>query len=91
MQATIAEPLEFGWQPDALNRWRAPGGEMEAVVTNDSWTKTAVVDYFRQTVEQALWREAAQHFAGGGLESGRPGFGPARRAVNYLNKHGPHA
>ena len=61
--------------PLTPNRWKAPGDELEAKITDEPWVSASVVDFFRKSVEQKLWEKASSHFAGKRLRGWAPGVG----------------
>ena len=48
----------------------------------------AICRFLEQSLIDGLWKKAASHFGGRGLEQGRPDFTPARKARRWLVKRG---
>ena len=78
----------LGCEPTTPSRWRTPDRRQIAIIDRDGAASGEVVHCFKQTVLDVLWREAANHFAGKGLEAGNPSFQGALVAKRILCRLG---
>ena len=73
--AVICLLLDIGWQPDGPWDWVSDVGE-RFCVPDDAWDSGEELDWgpfkvaFSQGLSRVLWRRAARHYCGGGLEAG---------------------
>ncbi len=92
--ATIAAVMHLGWKPAAPDLWivRGPGGETKATIRLDGKTNTRfqITAQAQADAQDILWKSAAKHAHGEGLEGGTPSFEPARRAICYFRRNGHH-
>ena len=94
VEATIAALMHLGWKPAAPDLWivRGPGGETKATIRLDgkTYTRFQITAQAQADAQDILWKSAAKHAHGKGLEGGTPSFEPARRAIRYFRRNGHH-
>ncbi len=83
--ATIATLLDIGWNPVAPDFWKAP--EWDWQLGDERFETPAFVASVARAVSGPLWREAAKHHGGGGLEKGGD-VSTLRKHIIWLNKKG---
>ena len=85
--ATINALLRAGWKPP-----RPDLREMENVdiveVNKQPFTRFQITARTHHDLQEEIWKKAAKHEHGKGLETGTPSFQAAREAIKYLKKHG---
>ncbi len=73
MQATIATLGQLGWAPCSPHQWLAPGRDAYADLNDKSENaQVLILDQVRESAQKAVWKTAAKHYLGGGLEEGAP-------------------
>ena len=91
ISAVIATLLDAGWQCPQATKWRRTSGD-----TYVAWSLAGVeadaatddlLDDLREDLQLQLWRKAAKHFCGTGLEDGADMTG-IRRDLRRLAKQG---
>ena len=89
LRATMATLLEQGWQPHHPAVWTAPCAKLEA---NNAESASAadleIAQHVRRAAEAKVWRQAAAHYRGEGLQHGTPSIKPLRNALAWLKKRG---
>ena len=91
MTATMKALLDNGWKIVKPDKWvRVIGNDEKelAKITENPHETRAVLRAFGQDVEFEIWRKAAKHYLGRGLENGPPSMEAARRAKKTLVKEG---
>ncbi len=87
MQATIATIGQLGWIPTAPDKWLDESRTQYADL-NDAAPEAGpqIVLAVRRSAQRAVWRKAAEHHLGRGLEEGVPSMEAARAAKKWLNR-----
>ncbi len=89
MQATIATLGQLGWSPVSPSRWLSPDKSTHADLEDDdpqaAWQIEQAVE---RSARRAVWKAAAAHHLGAGLEEGIPSFEPAKQARKWLTRRG---
>ena len=88
ISATIGILLEIGWKPSAPDQWTAPNGDRVNLSTTQPYTLVSMIGALQGQISESLWKDAAKHRFGSGLERGTPDFAMARKAKKYLIKKG---
>ena len=70
MGAVIATLVDLGWQPVWMDLWTSPSGECCKLDYGDPSLGYQFEQELKQHMVADLWRHAATHFDGAGLESG---------------------
>ena len=65
------------------------GGSLE--ISKNPFAKFAIIAKAQNDLQEQVWKDAANHEHGKGLESGIPSLQSARETVKYLRKHGFYA
>ena len=90
MTAIVKALLDNGWKIVKPDQWIRviDNDEKElAKITEKPQEMQAVVRAFGQDVEFEIWRKAAKHYLGRGLENGPPSMEAARRAkTTFINE-----
>ena len=78
ISATLTMLLDAEWDPRMTNVWVHPSRELvgKRVKLEDD---VSIVNSFKGTIKQKLWKKAAAHRGGGGLETGEPFFDVSRK------------
>ena len=87
MTATMKALLDNGWKIVKPDQWiRVIGNDEKELgkITEKPQETQAVVRAFGQDVETEIWKKAARHYLGRGLENGPPSMEAARRAKKHL-------
>ena len=94
IEATINVLLSIGWQPAHPDYWvteRVDGKATQWASLNKSgFTRFQIMTKATFDAQNIVWKNAAAHAYGEGLESGIPSFEPARRATRFLRSKGFH-
>ena len=85
ISATICTVWEIGWQPISPTRWLA--NEAMAYIDGPRFAKAQILGQAAKDLERKLWRDAAHHAHGEGLEEGGR-LGPTHRAKRELLEEG---
>jgi len=87
--ATIEALLEIGWKPIRPDFW---GIDETTSVKLDAqpFTRLQIIAKATNDLQRKVWKEAAKHQHGSGLEAGIPSFSAARKAIKYFRKNGLH-
>ncbi len=89
LQGTIAAMGQLGWVPAQPARWLAPDGATDAdLEETDGGAQNDVDEAIQFSAETAVWRTAASHFLGGGLEEGTPSLRAAKEARSWFVRRG---
>ena len=84
--ATVCTLAQNEWTPSLPSYWVAPGGEQAAALGTVPFHAREMVAAFRLSMESSVWRDAASHFCGKGLEEGPPDLSPLRAAAAQLRR-----
>ncbi len=88
MQATIATVGQLGWAPVQPDRWLTEDRTQYADLSETAPEAGGQIELqLKMAAKRVLWRGAAGHHLGGGLDHGIPSFGAAREARRWLIKH----
>ena len=71
MSATIAVLLEVGWHPAQPDYFVDTDRQEVAVIGKSDYQDLAIGDAFTLAAERLVWKQAAKHYAGEGLEQGQ--------------------
>ena len=89
MTAAIATLTDARWKPVQPTRWIMRGGEAYADFgLEHGVSHHQVLHRLSDDLQNDLWEHAAEAYCGGGLQLGRPHFGPAGKAHADLIKSG---
>ena len=88
--ATIQALQDIGWKPVRPDFW-VVDDTTNVKVDLEPFTKLQILARASQDLQKKVWRQAASHEHGGGLEKGIPSFKAALHAVKCFRKHGMHA
>ena len=86
LRAAIATLLDLGWSPVAPDHWKEPGDD------GLWWQFTGLGDFKRfhdavaRTAMAPLWRKAAEHMSGKGMENGADFFILKKHLLHYQKK-----
>ena len=89
LAATQFVLIEAGWGPTSPWSWLAPGKRLRAEM-GPTEAAPQIVEHFRGCAAEALWKKAAKHYAGGGLETGEPSLKGAQAAKQFLQNRGEY-
>ncbi len=88
-QATVAVLGQLGWVPATPSCWLAPSRDQYADLDEENGNADAVImEAIQNSAEEAVWKAAARHYLGAGLEEGAPSLGPAAEAKRWFVRHG---
>ncbi len=88
MQATIATLGQVGWAPVQPDRWLTEDRTRYADLSDPAPEAGAQIELqVKLAAKRLLWRGAASHHLGRGLEEGIPSFEAARVARKWLVRH----
>ena len=85
--ATINAALQSGWRPARPDLWLFEEG-LNVGISNSPFARFQTIARAQVDMQNELWKQAAKHEHGGGLETGIPSMQSARNATKYLRKHG---
>lgn len=88
IRATIATLVAQRWVPHHPAVWSAPCGRLQACIGKTPCSDLEVAQFFKETAEKKVWREAASHYGREGLQQGKPSLTPLRKALSWLRKGG---
>ena len=90
LSATVATLKLHGWRPASPDTWFVNEGAKEenAVLSGKPFESEMVIRRFGRDVETSIWKEAASHYMGMGLEKGTPSLEPAKATRRKLVKDG---
>ncbi len=89
LQATVATLGQLGWVPSTPARWLASCRSTYADADDgDPNAHAQILQAVRRSAQDAVWRRAAAHHLGRGLEEGLPQLEPARKARKWLTRRG---
>ena len=88
MSATIAVLLDLDWTPVLPWFWLDPDKKMAATIQDIPSVRREILGCVVSYASRAIWKKAAEHFGGAGLETGPPDFAPARQARRLMVKAG---
>ena len=72
----------------APDKWMDTERENLAELELSLFANAGILDAMTSAFEEAIWKSAANHFLGAGLESVCPNLGPAQSAKRWLPKQG---
>ncbi len=88
MQATIATVGQLGWAPVQPDRWLTEDRTQYADLSEAAPEAGGQIELqLKLAAKRVLWRGAAGHHLGGGLDEGIPSFEAAREARRWQIKH----
>ena len=87
--ATINAVLRTGWKPARPDLWNVAEG-INVQVSKEPFARFQTIARAHHDLQVAVWKRAAEHEHGKGLETGIPSMHAARDATRYLHKHGHH-
>ncbi|CAK0812485.1 unnamed protein product, partial [Prorocentrum cordatum] len=90
MAGVIAQLLGLGWIPRRLDSWISPAGDEWAYKPYDIPHFGAPLHEVQQSAQQQLWRQAACHRSGEGLQAGGDLF-QLQRHLRRRRRKGQHA
>jgi hypothetical protein len=85
--ATINALLRAGWKPARPDLWKVEEG-LNVEVSKHPFARFQTQARAHHDLQEQVWKRAATHEHGAGLESGIPSLLAARHAMKYLKKHG---
>ena len=85
--ATINALLRAGWKPARPDLWKVEDG-LNIEVSKHPFARFQIQARAHHDLQEQVWKQAAKHEHGVGLESGTPSLLAARDATRYLKKHG---
>ena len=88
--ATINALLRAGWKPARPDLWNIEEG-LNVQVSKEPFARVQTIARAHHDLQEQVWRKAAAHEHGKGLETGIPSMQAARVATKYLHRHGHHA
>ncbi len=88
LHATIATLGQMGWAPIQPDKWLVEDRSTYADLSEQApEAASQILQTIRASAMDAVWRGAASHWLGKGLELGTPSFAAARAARKWLIKH----
>ena len=76
--AMIQQFRDLGWNPEKPNRWTK--NEYLAIIGESPADDIQISTAMERDIENEIWKKAAHHYLGGGLEKGTPSFKQAEKA-----------
>ena len=84
---TINAVLRAGWKPSRPDLWQVEEGT-SIVLDRSPFARFQIIARAQVDLQRQVWKQAALHEHGGGLETGIPSLQAARNGIRYLRKHG---
>ena len=88
LSAAVATLLDRQWLPALPHKWLAPERTQRAELGAEPGADQRIAAYFTETAETDAWKTAAAHFAGQGLDEGKPCTSSYLKARKFLVKSG---
>ena len=86
MGAVVATLLDVGWVPLQADRWADDSGKQHVLDYTDPRCKATLKALLKHTINNNLWKRAAEWYQGAGLEDGADLTVPRRVLKRYRKK-----